>query len=61
MKKKCEVSKPESSGPSGGKRKDRDDDDEEYGKGKGKQKRVGSEREKEELEFRREVRESQKG
>ena len=48
MKKKCEMAKPESSGPSGGKRKEREDD-EEYGKGKGKQKKVGSEREKEEM------------
>ena len=59
MKKRCEAVKPESSGPSGGKRKERDDD-EEYGKGKGKQKRVGSEREKEEVEFRKEMRESHK-
>ena len=60
MKKRCEAVKPESSGPSGGKRKERDDDDEDFGKGKGKQKRVGSEREKEEMEFRKEMRESHK-
>ena len=60
MKKKCEVTKPESSGPSGGKRKERDDNNEEFGKGKGKQKSVGSERDKEEAEFWREVRESQR-
>ena len=60
MKKRCETMKPELSGPSGGKRKEQDDDDDDFGKGKGKQKRVGSERDKEEAEFRREVRESHK-